>query len=76
MRLKWIERQTKSTVVLHTRDGQSIRGVLIRAYSDCVVLHHAAFLSPGGGETQVDGEVILPRPNLSWLQVINSTGGS
>lgn len=71
--LRWIDRLKAENVVAHTSDGVSIRGVLIRAYKDCIVLQHAAYLSSSGEETRVDGEVILPRTNLSWLQVIRSS---
>lgn len=71
--LRWIERQTKRTVVVHMSDGVSMRGVLINAYRDSLVLHHAAYLSSSGEETRVDGEVILPRENLSWMQVMSSS---
>lgn len=71
--LRWIDRLAKQTVVVHMSDGVSVRGVLIRAYKDCLVIHHAAYLSGNGEETRVDGEVILPRKNLSWIQVIRSS---
>jgi hypothetical protein len=70
--LRWIDRQSKRNVVVHMSDGVSVRGVLFGVYKDCLVLHHAAYLS-SGEETRVDGEVILPRTNLSWIQVMNST---
>lgn len=70
--LRWIDRLTRRTLVVHMSDGVSVRGVLVNAYRDCLVLEHAAYLS-GGEETRVDGEVILPRKNLSWIQVVSSS---
>jgi len=71
--LRWIERQRKRNVVVHMSDGVSMRGVLFAVYKDCFVMTHVAYLSSNGEETRVDGEVILPRSNLSWFQVIGSS---
>lgn len=71
--LRWIERQSKRNVVVHMSDGVSMRGVLFGVYKDCFVLTHASYLSGSGEETRVDGEVILPRKNLSWFQVMGSS---
>jgi len=57
---------------VHTRAGSSIEGVLSRVYRDCVVLEHAAYLS-GGSSTSVDGEAVIERANVDWLQVIGPT---
>ena len=39
------------TVVLHTRDGSSIRGVLLAVHADVYVLRHAAYLNGLTGES-------------------------
>jgi small nuclear ribonucleoprotein (snRNP)-like protein len=71
--VRWINRLTRRTVVVHTRDGQSLRGVLVGAYRDCLVLSHAVYLA-GEGEVNVDGEVAVPRQTVGWLQVIPPRG--
>lgn len=71
--LRWIERQAKRNVVVHMSDGVSMKGVLFGVYKDSFVMTHVAYLSQNGEETRVDGEVILPRSNLSWFQVIGSS---
>lgn len=68
-RMRWIERLTRRSVVVHTRDGASMRGVLVATYRDCLVLSHANYLA-GEGAVAVDGEVVVPRETVSWLQVM------
>ena len=72
--MRWIDRLVKLTVIAHLSDGVSVRGVLSGAYKDCFVLIHAVYLS-SGEQTTVDGEVVIPRANVSWIQVIGSETG-
>jgi hypothetical protein len=73
--MRWIDQLTKRTVVAHLRDGVSVRGVLFAAYKDCFVLVSAVYLSPSGDQTAVDGEVVIPRESVSWIQAIGSETG-
>lgn len=71
--VRWINRLTRRTVVVNTRDGQSLRGVLVAVYRDCIVLAHAVYLA-GEGEVKADGEVVVPRETVGWLQVMPTEG--
>lgn len=51
--------------------GQSIRGILQGAYRDSLVLSHASFLT-GDTTTNIDGEVVIPRDRVAWLQTLPS----
>jgi hypothetical protein len=62
--VSWLKSVTADTVVVHTRDGRSIRGVLVGAYHTEVALAHASLLH-FGGEDQLDGDVIVLRDNVS-----------
>lgn len=68
-RVRWIDRLTRRTVVVHMTTGASVRGVLAGAYRDCLVLDHAAYLASEAIE-RVDGEIIVPRERVAWLQVL------
>lgn len=73
MRRSWLDKLERRTVVVHLSDGSSLRGVLAATYSDCLVLAHAAFLGQSAGEqvvVPVDGEAVLPRGNVSWVQTL------
>lgn len=69
--LKQIEAET---VVLHTRDGSSIRGVLLAVHSDVYVLRHAAYLNPDGSTVAIDGEALVPIGRVGFIQRILETG--
>jgi len=63
----WFNRLVRETVVIHTTDGGSLRGVLMEVHRDCLILAHAMYLA-GDQQTPVDGEAIVPRERVSWLQ--------
>lgn len=56
------------TVVVHTRDGVSIRGVFLAAHSDVYVLRHAAYLNEDGSKVAIDGEVLVPVTCVAFMQ--------
>jgi hypothetical protein len=62
------------TVIVHTRDGASIRGVLVAVHSDVYVLRHAAYLNDDGSRLAIDGEVLLPVSRVAFFQRILETG--
>ena len=55
-------------VVVHTRDGQSLDGVLVGQYPDILVLRHASARLEDGRREQLTGEVVVPRENVSFIQ--------
>ena len=72
---RWLNRITHSTVVVHTVDKQSLKGVLRATYSDCLVLVDATFMGPAGDghgtmNVPVDGQVAVPRDKVAWVQVL------
>lgn len=56
------------TVVIHTTKDESIRGVLLAVHSDVFVLHHAALLSGDTTRIPIDGEVLVPLPQVKFVQ--------
>ena len=69
-RRPYLKDLTAETVVVHTRDDASIRGVLLAVHSDVYVLRHAAYLSPDGSKVAIDGEVLMPIQRVAFLQRI------
>ena len=55
----------RRTVVVHTQDGKSFRGVLVGEHVDCLVLEQAELLDE---KMTVGGRTVLLRPNISWAQ--------
>lgn len=67
--MRYIDRLQRRSVVLHLKDGQSLKGVLMAAYRDSLVLAHARYLA-ADGELPVDGEAVVPRDSVAWLQTL------
>lgn len=64
---RYLETVERSRVVVHTTGGSSIEGVLIGLYPDCLVLAHASALSTTG-RIAIDGEPIIERKKVDWIQ--------
>jgi small nuclear ribonucleoprotein (snRNP)-like protein len=75
-RRPYLKQLEAETVVVHTRDDASIRGVLTAVHSDVYVLRHAAYLNPDGSKVIADGEVLIPVNRVAFLQRILETGGA
>lgn len=70
---RYITKLARETVVVHTTDRSSFRGVLMAVHKDCIVLVHARLLSTTGTE-KIDGECVIPRDNVAWLQHLATEG--
>ena len=66
--MRWMGRLERRTVVVHMASGASVRGVVIGVYRDSVVLRHSTYLGPQA--TEIDGDVVIPRPNVAWVQTL------
>lgn len=62
-----------STVVIHTQDGRSIRGILVAEHADRLTLREAFYLHESGAQ-DAGGLVHVPRDNVAFLQELQSTG--
>lgn len=58
-------------VVLHTKDGHSLEGVCLGVYADAVSLAHVTYVrAEDGSRVVIEGDVVVPRDNVSWIQEI------
>jgi hypothetical protein len=73
--MRWLNRLTAKTVVVHLTDDESLRGIVAGVYADCLVLRHAAYLGEKAID-RVDGEVVIPRERIAWLQNLPSGEGA
>ncbi len=73
-RKPYLKNLEAETVVVHTRDDASLRGVLVAVHSDVYVLRHAAYLNPDGSRVEADGEVLIPVTRVAFLQRISPAG--
>jgi len=67
--MPWLEALTLSTVIVHTTDGPSLKGVKAAVHDDCIVLRDV-FLLEQEGQEQILGTVVIPREQVSFMQVI------
>lgn len=74
--MRWLNRQLTTTVIVHTSGKESLRGVLVGVYKDCLVLAHAYYLHADSAPTEVDGEAIVPRAQVAWIQKLLPGGES
>ena len=69
--MRWkqrIDQAIRRRVVLHTKDGHSLRGVLWANYPDAVELRAAQYLRDDGVTLPTEGSVLVPTGNVSWIQ--------
>lgn len=73
VQMRWIDKLIARTIVVNLKHDETIRGVLVGTYRDCIVLQHALHLGTLNGtklEVPVDGEAIIPRENIAWIQTL------
>lgn len=64
----WLRRQLADEVVVHTTENMTIAGWLEEVSSDGVILRAARYVE-GDGDITLAGEVFIPRPKISFVQV-------
>ena len=68
---RYIERLVRETGAVHLKDGNGLRGILVAAHGDCIVLAEAKALGEGG-EITADGRAVVLRENISWIQHLSA----
>lgn len=61
---------TRRRVICETKTGKTFRGVLWRKSGPLLVLRDVQMLFEGGAVAEVDGEIVIERTNINWLQVL------
>lgn len=70
--LAWFPTLEAKRAILHVKGEHSIEGVLTGIYSDCVVLAHARYLLNATDIQPLDGEQVIPRANIEWVEVLSA----
>jgi hypothetical protein len=71
----WLDALTLETVIVHTRTGASIKGLRAAVHDDCIVLREAMVLEPES-QVLVDGELVVPRENVDFMQLVSDNGAA
>jgi hypothetical protein len=68
-----VGRHLRESIVVHRVDGQSVKGVLVGEFKDCIKLTHVEFL---GGETEVllAGDILIPQSKIAFVQLVPARG--
>jgi hypothetical protein len=61
-----LKRLKGERVVLQTKDDRSLRGILLDAFRDCVVIGHFEYLEEAN-PVDLPGEATVLVQNLSWI---------
>jgi hypothetical protein len=70
----WLDDLTLNTVIVHTRGGSSFRGLKRGVYDDALLLWQAAILEDEGRVTMLDGDVVIPREQVHFIQAVGGDG--
>lgn len=70
----WISKLDRRNIVVHLAAGDSIKGILIATHGDCVVLGHARALGADGDARALDGDVVIPREQVAFIQDLTGSG--
>lgn len=62
-----VARYEKRRVVVHTKEGTSLQGVLVGSYADCFALREAKYLSENA---DLGGEAVVLKANVDWVQAL------
>jgi len=65
----------RKRVLVNLRDGSAFDGVLWSRTGAYLVLRSAVVIEPGGEPTPVNGDVLVERERVAWVQAPPSVGG-
>jgi hypothetical protein len=68
--MTWLDDLTLDTVVVHLTTGRSLKGNKRSVYDDSIVLADARVLMDEGMSQMLNGEVILPRERVEFIQTV------
>ena len=57
-------------VIVNTKTGNAFRGLLWAKKADYLVLRQAEMLGEGATRAPMDGEVVIERANVDFMQVL------
>lgn len=68
--MTWLDDLTLETVIVHTRDGMSFKGLKSSVYDDSLVLKEARILEDEGMSSIINGEIAIPRERVHFIQLL------
>lgn len=68
--MTWLDDLTLETVIVHTTDGMSFKGLKSSVYDDSLVLRDVRVLQDDGATEQLNGEIAIPRERVHFVQML------
>lgn len=65
----WRRLMLRRRVMVNLRSGRAVTGVLVRRYGRTLVLKQAQALEPGAEPAGMDGDVVIDRSMVDFVQV-------
>lgn len=69
--MTWLADLTLDTVIVHTVDGPSLKGLKSVVHDDCIVLREVLVL--GDDTATLNGEIVVPREQVAFMQLVPAT---
>ena len=66
MTRRGVRRLRGDRVVVHSRDGRSLRGVLADTFADCVIISGVEYLDEAN-PVGLPGQAVVLLENVSWI---------
>ncbi len=63
---------TRRRVVVSLVDDQAITGILWRRHRRLLVVRSASLVQPGREAVAMDGDVVIERDRINWVQIVGS----
>jgi hypothetical protein len=61
----------RSTIVVQTKTGKTVAGILLAEYDDCIAIARARTEDPADPRRllEIDGEVLVPHATIEFAQI-------
>lgn len=68
----WRRIAVRRRVVVNMKGGTAFEAILWKRKGPYLILRDALYMEPGVKPVQVDGEVIITKSDVAWIQLPNS----
>jgi hypothetical protein len=62
-------------VVVNLKSGRGVDGLLVKRAGDLLFLRNAQALEPGAEPVRIDGETVVARADIDFIQALSDRGG-
>lgn len=70
--MTWLDAVTLETVIVHTDNGPSLKGLKAAIHDDCLVLRDVLVLNEDDAPDQLGGLYLVPRERVIGIQILSA----